>query len=181
MSNETILIKNARCVWPQLFTTKVFVDPDTGEKRPGKYGIKLLLDEKEHAREIKAIEAAIAEQIKTKLNGRKVSSDKKCLRHGDDLTKDYYEGFRVLSASSKTRPVVIDRQQKPITEEDGIIYGGCYVNAKIDVWGFHHAKGDSVNSTLIAVQFKADGEPLSGGVVTYEKAVEGFETEDEDF
>lgn len=173
--SEPIIIRNVRISFPSLFTKPVI----NGQE--GKFGAKFILDPEVNKADIKALESQIAVLLRDKLKNIKLPSEKKCLRHGDDVGRPEYEGNFVLSSSNKVRPVVIDGRQQPVTEEDGVIYSGCYVNAKVELWAQDNKFGKRINATLIAVQFKADGEPLGGGVVTHAKAVEGFEVEDEEF
>ena len=75
-----------------------------------------------------------------------------------------FAGCMSIKASTKRRPIVINRDKSPITEDDGIIYPGCYVNAIIEVWAQNNAWGKRVNANLLGVQFVADGEPFGSGV-----------------
>ena len=59
----------------------------------------------------------------------------------------------------------------PLSEEDGIPYGGCYVNADIDIWA-QSGEYKGVRAGLAGVQFVRDGERFGGGVVT---APDGFD------
>lgn len=70
-----------------------------------------------------------------------------------------YKGCYVLEANSTRRPVTIDRKKAAITEEDGIIYSGCYVNASLSAAGYTFGKvKKGVKCYLNGVQFNADGE-----------------------
>lgn len=173
--SDPIIIKNVRISFPALFSKPVI----NGQE--GKFGAKFILDPATNGDAIKALESRIAVLLRDKLKNIKLASDKKCLRNGDDAGRPEYEGNFVLSASNKVRPVVIDRAGQPIVEDDGVIYSGCYVNAKVDPWAQDNQFGKRINATLIAVQFQADGEPLGGGHVSREQAVEGFEFDESAF
>ena len=61
-------------------------------------------------------------------------------------------------------------------------FSGAVVNASVEIWAQDNKFGKRINATLIAVQFQADDEPLGGGHVTHDQAVEGFDfDETEDF
>jgi len=98
-----------------------------------------------------------------------VVQDKVCLRDGDKKVTaegeavDGYEGALYVTASSKKRPTIVDRDQSPLTEADGRPYSGCYVNAIIDVWAQDNKFGKRINAQLMGVQFVADGESFGGG------------------
>lgn len=68
-----------------------------------------------------------------------------------------------LNANSERRPLIVDRNQEPLAEEDGRPYGGCYVNGIVRLWTQNNAWGRRVNAELLGVQFVADGEPFAGG------------------
>ena len=90
------------------------------------------------------------------------ASDKTFLHDGD--LKENYEGFAdhfFISARSKGRPLVIDRDRTPLTEADGRPYSGCYVNAVLDVWVQDNKFGKRVNASLKGVQFVKDGDAFS--------------------
>jgi hypothetical protein len=70
-----------------------------------------------------------------------------------------YKGCYILEANSTKRPLVIGRKKEAITEEDGIVYSGCYVNASLatDGYVFENIKR-GVKCYLNGVQFVKDGE-----------------------
>ena len=152
-----IILKNVRISFADLFKKGSFNGEET------KYGATFLLNKEEHADSIAGIKAQIAELVKTNLKGAKLAADKLCLRDGDDVEYDGYAGCYSIKCSTKKRPIVIDRDRSPLSEDDGKPYGGCYVNASIDLWVQNNAYGKRVNSTLLAVQFFKDGEPFSDG------------------
>lgn len=70
-----------------------------------------------------------------------------------------YEGCYVLEANSTRRPVALNRDKSAVTEEDGIIYSGCYVNASLAAAGYTFGKvKKGVKCYLNGVQFVKDGE-----------------------
>ena len=152
-----IILKNVRVSFPSLFKKGSFNGEET------KYEATFLLNKEEHADSITEIKAQIADLVKSNLKGSKVPADKICLRDGDEVEYDGYAGCFSIKCSTKKRPIVIDRDRSPLTEDDGKPYGGCYVNASIDLWVQNNAYGKRVNSTLLAVQFAKDGEPFADG------------------
>lgn len=152
-----IILKNVRVSFPSLFKKGSFNGEET------KYEATFLLNKEEHADSIAEIKAQIADLVKVNLKGAKVPADKLCLRDGDEVEYDGYAGCFSIKCSTKKRPIVIDRDRSPLTEDDGKPYGGCYVNASIDLWVQNNAYGKRVNSTLLAVQFAKDGAPFADG------------------
>jgi hypothetical protein len=155
-----IKIASARLSFPSLFNTAQFGGEDTG-----KYEATLILDKVEHAETIKAIQAQINELMKTELKG-KIPSDKIALKDGDESGRPEFEGKMTIKASSKRRPLVINRDKSPITAEDNIIYAGCYVHAIVSLWAQNNQFGKRINASLDGVQFARDGEPFGDGGIS---------------
>ncbi|MBE0469618.1 MAG: DUF2815 family protein [Methyloprofundus sp.] len=153
-----IKLQNVRLSFPSLFRKAVFQGEET------KYEATFLLDKELHADKIIEIQRAIAEKIKTELKGAKVSADKLCLKDGDEIAYDGYDGCWSLKASNNKRPMVIDRDKSPLTEDDDKLYAGCYVNAVIELWAQNNGFGKRINANLLGVQFVKDGTPFSDSV-----------------
>lgn len=70
-----------------------------------------------------------------------------------------YKGCYILKSDSIHRPVVVNRNCAAVTEEDGVIYSGCYVNVSLAIGGYEFGKlKKGVKCYLNGVQFVADGE-----------------------
>jgi hypothetical protein len=89
----------------------------------------------------------------------------KLLIQDGDLKEKYdgYPGNLFVNARSKTRPLAIDEGRNPVTERDGKLYAGCYVNASVELWAQDNQYGKRINASLRGVQFARDGEPFAGG------------------
>ena len=169
-----IKIASARLSFPSLFTTAQFGNDDTG-----KYEATFILDKAEHAQTISQIQAQIDHLLKTELKG-KIPSDKICLKDGDESGRPEFEGKMTIKASTKRRPLVINRDKSPITAEDNIIYAGCYVHAIISLWAQNNQFGKRINASLDGVQFARDGEPFGdGGISANEFDAFGASDDDE--
>lgn len=149
-----IKLKNVRLSFPAIFKKAVFNGEET------KYEATFLLDKVEHSDDIKAIDAYIKSLIAEDLKGSKLSADKICLRDGDESQYEGFAGHMSIKASSTRRPLVINHDRSPITEEDGIVYAGCYVNAIIELWAQNNSWGKRINASLSGVQFSRHGEPF---------------------
>lgn len=152
----TLLVKNVRLSYPHLFEKFVMEGDDEGK---GRYSAKFLLDKDTHAEEIKAIRQHLVKLQKEYFEG-KIGGDKLFFKDGEDSGKEEQEGSWVLSASdSKRRPQVLNKDKSVITEEDDIVYAGCYVHVLIRPWKQQHPKyGKRVNANLVGVQFARDGD-----------------------
>lgn len=155
-----IKLNNVRLSFPNLFKKAVFSGEET------KYEATFLLDKKKHADLIKQIEGEIAAAIKEKWQGKikSIPADKLFMKDGDNFEYAGYAGSMSVKASSKTRPMCLDRDKSPITEDDNKLYAGCYVNGIIEIWVQDNSYGKRVNANLLGVQFFKDGEPFADGV-----------------
>jgi hypothetical protein len=85
------------------------------------------------------------------------------LRDGE--TKPDYDGFpgnMFVSARSKVRPNYFTGSKEEITESQGILYSGCYVNVSLEM--FAYDKGNNgLGARIRGVQFLRKGEAFGGG------------------
>jgi hypothetical protein len=169
-----IILKNVRLSFPSLFKKAVFSGEETG------FEGTFLLDKDTQADQIESIQAQIKELIKTNLKGAKVGPEKLCLRDGDLVDYDGYANHFSLKASSKKRPLVIDRDKSPLAEDDGKPYSGCYVNASIEIWPQDNAWGKRINATLLGVQFFKDGENFADGATGSLNDFDMFDSDEDD-
>ena len=149
-----ITLKNVRLSFPSLFQKAEFDGVAT------KFEGTLLLDKDAQADQIAALEAHIDKFIKDKFpKGAPKSLKKTCLIDGDTKDYDGYENQMAFKGTNNKRPTLVNRDRTQITEEDDILYAGCYVNAIVDVWYSDHAKGGKqILGNLFGVQFVKDGE-----------------------
>ena len=168
-------LNSVRLAFPVLFEAKTF----NGEGKPA-FSASLLLNSDDS--QIKVINAAI-EQVANEKWGAKANvilkqmraQDKVALHEGD--LKSNYEGFPgnlYISARSQTRPLVIDKDKSPLTEQDGKPYAGCYVNASIEFWAQDNNYGKRVNASLRGVQFLKDGDAFAGSGSANEDEFDGL-------
>ena len=169
-----IKLGNVRLSFPSLFKMAVF-----GGESTGKFEATFVLDKEEHAETIEQLKKHIETLMKTELKG-KIAADKICLKDGDDLGRPEFEGKYTIKASTKKRPLVIDRDKTPLAEEDGRPYAGCYVNAIISLWAQNNNYGKRINAQLDGVQFHADGEPFGDGGIDAD-AFDAFGDDEEEF
>lgn len=151
---ESFKLNNARLSFPELF--KPVVSKFNPNAEP-KYEATFLLQIGNDAEQIDKLRAVVAGLVAKKWpNGAK--NVKFCIGRGDDKEYDGYAGTVTVKASSKKRPTVVNRDRSPITEADGIIYAGCYVNAVIDLYAMDDNGIKGVFAWLTAVQFSQDGQ-----------------------
>lgn len=173
-----VSIKNVRLAFPQLFEAKTV----NGEGEPAFSASFLFAEDHPAHKQL----SDIAEKVGKEKWGKDWPTVKKSMEakdkgvlHDGDTKAEFagYEGNFYVSARNKVRPLVVDRDKSPLTAQDGKPYGGCYVNASLDIWAQDNSYGKRINASLRGVQFVADGDPFSGGGVASE---DEFDTEEAD-
>ena len=174
-----IKLNKVRLSFPQLFEATTV----NGEGKPA-FSAVFLIDPKDP--QVAAINAAIDAVAKEKWGAKAEANlkalraaDKTCLHNGD-LKSNYdgFEGMLYISARNPMRPLVIDVNKSPLTEQDGKPYAGCYVNVSIELWVQDNNYGKRINATLAGVQFYQDGESFTGGGVADVNDFEDLTAED---
>ena len=168
-----IKLNNVRLSFPSLFRKASFQGSE------GKYEATFLLNKEEHAELIASIEKQIAEGIKINFKSAKLPADKICLKDGDEFEYDGYAGHMSFKASNGKRPMIIDKDKTPLTEDDDKLYAGCYVNAVVELWYQNNQYGKRVNANLLGVQFFRDGQPFADGAAASEDDFDMFDDEDD--
>lgn len=165
--SKRIKLNNVRLSYANVFEARAMQ-----EGQEPKYSAQIIIS-KDHP-QIKELKKAIYEVAKDKfpklVKDNKIPAKLKTpLRDGDEERDDepeVYGGMYFFNASNKKRPTVVDRDKTPLTEDDKVIYSGCYCNVIVDVYGFDTAGNKGVAAALCGVQFKKDGEALGGKGVT---------------
>ena len=158
---------------PGRFSYEHVFEPYKGDNAAkAKYSVSLLIDKKDEkaiAKFKKAVEAAKADGI---ANGvfKKTDKLKLPLRDGDEEKSDLdgYPGHVFISASSDTKPGVVDENLNPILNTTEF-YSGCYGRANINCYAFNTNGNKGIAVGLNHVQKLKDGEAL-GGRVSIEEA-----------
>ena len=164
-----IKLKNVRLSFPSLFRKAVFNGDET------KYEATFLINKSDPI--VKEIQSEINRLIKEDLKGSKLAEDRICFKDGDDIEYEGYKGCYSIKAANKKRPMVIDRDRTPLSEDDNRIYAGCYVNAIIELWVQNNAYGKRINANLHGVQFFSEGEPFGNSPIIGEDAFDSFDDE----
>ena len=155
---DKIMIENVRLSFPALFHKATY------NGKESKFEATFLIPKKD-VKTKKKLDRAIKQIIKES-TVNSVPKDRICIRDGDSSEFEQYRGYPgnwSLKASSKKRPLVIGRMKDILTEEDEIVYAGCYVNGIVDFWVQDNQFGKRVNANLFGVQFVEDGDHLAAG------------------
>lgn len=158
--------------------------PDTVvlEVKPDGTKVKTTLAAAELAVANEAWKGKGAQMLKT------LEASKKAIRDGDlrvNKSGDVYEGYegnQYVTAKNTARPLVIGRDRAPLTEDDGVIYSGCIVNAIVEVYANTVPAKKGVFAALKGVQFWADADAFGGGGTAraeeFDEATEGATADD---
>jgi hypothetical protein len=167
---KVIKLKNIRLSFPTLKEPSYPVGFE-GQGDP-KYSASLILDPEKHADTIKAVNAEINRMIKAEWGEKPPKfkpieffgkGDHKVNKDGE--VYDGYQGMWFVDANNRKKPLLADRDNT-ILEGDDIgrrLYGGCYVNASIDMWIQDNKFGQAIRCNLRAVRFFGDGEAFGAG------------------
>jgi hypothetical protein len=179
-----VVLRNVRLSFPDLFEAKQFQG-----QGPFSYRASFLMEPDSDNK--KKLDAAIKEVAVAKwaakadglLAGILPNGQKCCLVDGNTKTYNGYAGnFALSSTRDQTagKPKVVDRNKSvELTAADGKLYGGCYVNAVVDIWAQDNQFGKAIRATLVTVQFVKDGESFGGAVPASADALDDLDFEDD--
>lgn len=149
-----VVLKNVRLSFPSLWKTAEFNGQDLG-----KYEATFLIPKDDP--QAKVIQDAV-KQVGTAELGKDWHKGRLCILDGDTKDYDGYQGMWAVKASTKKRPVVLDRDKSALSEDDGRPYAGCYVNVSLSIYSFQNSYGKFVAAQLNGIQFHADGDAFGG-------------------
>jgi hypothetical protein len=174
-SDGTILVKNVRCSYPNVFK------PSSFEGSEPAYSIMLLLPKAKSHEAVKKLIDGQIEKVCADAKMKMPLADKRFMRDGDDTDKPETDSCWTISAREKKRPAVRDRDKSVLGSEDADkIYGGCYVNCLIRPWAQNNQYGKRVNANFVAVQFFKDGEPFGQGRISDAEVDDTFDGAEDD-
>jgi hypothetical protein len=190
---QTVILKNVRLGYCDLWEPKSLVK----DSAP-KFSAHFLIDEstKEGKANRKALDAAWAYVVQETWKGKepRLKEDRKAVLDGDDCVSQStgevykgYSGMTVVKAASpeKKRPDVRNRKKEPVREGDaGAPYAGCMVDAVVRLYAITDADkgGNGIFGSIGLIRFRGDGEPLGGGGIDVDKALDlldDFDDEDD--
>ena len=93
------------------------------------------------------------------------------IRLGASRAEKHWE-IRAASPDDR-RPTVVDRKKDPVTSEDEMFYGGCYVNAILSV--YYVERYNRVCASLNTVQFFGNGERFGEAPIDIDEFLDDLE------
>ena len=188
MSIGKVILQNVRLSFPVLWTPKRMASDPSSKPR---YSANFLIERGSPNAQacmaaIKAVAlAAFKEQADAMVEAMK-ARDMLALHDGN--TKPKYDGYAGMlfvssAAPENQRPLVLNRNKSPLTEQDGVIYSGCYVDAGIEFWAQKPQPGRAarINCSLSLVRFRGDGEAFGGGSRVTADELPDLDDEDDGF
>jgi len=168
-SSVMVVLNDVRLAYPDLFKVGNAIP---GSESEPKFGASFIMTPDSPA--FKMAQAAFVHVGNVKFGKNapaiiaELSKDKKCLRRGDsnlDKEGNVRNGFGgnfYVVARNALKPAVVNRAKQPL-DDDGTVYGGCIVNAAIEIYAHEGPKiGKRIDAKLLAVQFVEDGEAFNG-------------------
>lgn len=177
-----VKLENVRITFPQLFTPKSIVGADGKPSEP-KFGASFLFEpgSATHRALSEAIKKVAQEKWPTAwetIIRNAKATDKLCVHDGNLKSYQGYAGNLFLSATSPAQPDVRDADKTRIPPSNQRrIYGGCYVNAVVQLWAQDNRWGKRVNAELLGVQFRRDGDAFRAGAVADDSDFEDLSAE----
>lgn len=160
----------------QAATTNTFITPKARLSFPAlvkpnalsnKYEVNLLLkkDDPKVMAFIPALRARCQAVATEKFGAAAKSAKWNPIKDGDQIfaekpDRPEYAGHWVITSRSKDPVPCLGGDRKHLNPE--ALYAGCYVHAKVSVFGYAAQTGRGVTTGLEALQFAGDGERFSG-------------------
>ena len=178
-----IMLKNVRLSFPTLWTAEQY-----NGKGAFNFSASFLIPK--DSPQVKMLEAAAIEALNAKFPGKGAAlrkaiagnNNRCCIVDGDSTEYAGHADHIAVRAKTKTRPLIIDSNKAPLTEQDGKPYAGCYVNAQIEFFGYDSEGSKGLSAGLVAIQFAKDGDSFGGGSVgnvdDFDDVAEGGDAED---
>lgn len=173
--SKKVVLKDVRLSFPSLFQTEEYKGQDTG-----KYAASFLISKSsKEGKELAALVKGVAEEAFGTPVPKKVEY---CIKDGDETEYDGYEGMWAIKANTKKRPIVVDRHKNAVTEDDDVLYAGCYVNASLEVYSLENGYGKRVGCQLNGIQYLRDGEAFGARNDSLDDfdAIDGESADEED-
>lgn len=153
---DIVMTPEFRVSFPAVFKPKRQKGDATSEP---KYGLTMLFPK---GADLSKLKAAAQEVVKEKWGDKPPKNLRSPFRdQGEKEYEGYEEGAVFVSASSKQKPGLVDRQRQDIIDETEF-YPGCYARATVRAFAYDNNGNKGVAFGLNNVQKLRDGDPLGG-------------------
>lgn len=165
--NGRYLLKNVRLSFPFLF------EPDEQEGDDGKikksYRVTLLLPKATHKPVAVKLKRLIEAMCEDEYGSPKLAADRKFLRDGDESETEDHHGHWTVTVRESRKPILVDRDRQPTTEDDDLLYSGAWANVVIRPWAQNGKSmkkknkfGKRINAGFDIVQFVDHDDNMAG-------------------
>lgn len=156
INGSRIKLTNTILSFPKVYKPTVFEEGQTP-----KYSASFMIKKEGNEDVYKVLRGIVNDLMTENKITKDLPEDNVFLIDGDDTGREEYEGYWIVKAKSITRPTVVNRDLSPLYEDDGLIYGGCVVNAVLDSYYFKHASGKRyILCGLKGIQWVDEGTPF---------------------
>ena len=153
---DILMTPEFRVSFPAVFKPKRQKGDATSEP---KYGLTMLFPK---GADLSKLKAAAQEAVKEKWGDKPPKNLRSPFRdQGEKEYEGYEEGAVFVSASSKQKPGLVDRQRQDIIDETEF-YPGCYARATLRAFAYDNNGNKGVAFCLNNIQKLRDGNPLDG-------------------
>ena len=169
-------LQGVRLAFAKLFKAERYKNKEGTEA----YSVALLWDPEtpEGKANTAAINKAIRFVTQKKWGTEKVKGVQSPVRDGDDAGYEGFEGMYYVNARRKPsagKPLLLDQNKSPVSEEDNLIYSGAICNASVSLWSMKDKSEKGINAELRAIKFVQHGERFSGGVALDENELDDLD------
>lgn len=187
MSNHTA---STRVVTGKVRLSYVHVDKPyaANANQEAKFSVTLLIPKSDQKTlgKIKAAQVAARDKFRAKNPTISMPDKPKTTLYdgnGDRLSGEPFgpecKDCMVMTVSSKTRPVLVDRDRNEIMDVTEV-YSGCYARVDMDFYGYTNSGNKGVTAGLLGVQKMGDGEPLGGARGSADAFADDYEDEEDE-
>jgi hypothetical protein len=161
------------------------------------YSARFIIDPKDKVA-VASIEGAMLEAAKDKWKDKGATVLAQLIKDGrvcfgkDTYTNkdgEPYDGFDGMfhigarnGGETPMKPSAWNNQNNPTTAEDGLIYGGAFVDGAVEIYAQDNKFGRRINCSVRGVRFVGHGDSFGGGTkASADEFGEPVEVEAEDF
>ena len=151
-----------RVSFPKVFKPQSFSGGDP------KFSITLLFDDEKSLKKMKETASRVAHEkwpkgipsgLRSPFRDGTEYNDRREAEGKDRL--EGYDGKIFVRFTSSSRPGVVDPQVRPIAEEDGVLYAGCYAIVSCSCFAYSTSGNLGVSFGLNNIQVVGPGEPFA--------------------
>lgn len=165
--NGRYLLKNVRLSFPFLFEPDE-QENDDGQKKKS-YRVTLLLPKATHKPVAIKLKRLIESMAEEEYGSAKLAVDRRFMRDGDESDVEDHHGCWTVTVRETRKPILVNRDREPTSEDDELLYSGAWANVVIRPWAQNgksmkkkNKYGKRINAGFDIVQFVDHDDNLAG-------------------